>query len=237
MPSLRMLPRNPLFWLIFLPFSVYTGLFNSISSLLNQILGPYGFTEDEAGICGAVLILVGLVSAAIMSPITDRTKAYVLTIKILVPLIALSYLAFVWMPQTRGLAGPYVVVAVLGASSFALVPIALEYLVEVTWPASPEVASTLCWTGGQLLGALFIIIEGALKDERAKDGATKEHGDRPENNMYRALVFQAVFAMLFFTLPMLLGIRRLGFGAAKESKRLQADHDAGGNVNTGPLAA
>lgn len=189
-------------------------------------MSPYGFSEDQAGICGAILILVGLVTAAVLSPVTDRTKAYVLMIKILVPFIAGSYLAFVWMPQTRTEPGPFVVAAVLGASSFALVPVALEYLVEVTWPASPEVGSTLCWTGGQLLGGIFIVIMGALKDDQARGGATKEQGDRPEGNMYRALVFQAVIALFAFPLPMLLGIEKLGLGQAKESKRLVADHEA-----------
>ncbi|KAL8394678.1 hypothetical protein RB595_002573 [Gaeumannomyces hyphopodioides] len=116
--SLRLLIVSPEFWMLFIPFAFYVGFFNSISSLLNQIMVPYGYSNDEAGIAGAVLIVVGLVAAAATSPIIDRTKAFILTIKILIPVIAVSYLAFIWMPGTReggGLAGPYVVLAVLGA--------------------------------------------------------------------------------------------------------------------------
>lgn len=170
-----------------------------------------------------MLILVGLVAAAVVSPVVDRTHAYLPMIKALVPFIALSYLAFIWMPETRSLAGPYVVAAVLGASSFALVPVVLEYLVEVTWPASPEVGSTICWTGGQLLGAIFIIVMDALKDEQASDGSTMEHGRRPANNMYRALVFEAVIGMLIMPLPLLIGVQRLGLGEGKVNKRLGLD--------------
>lgn len=143
--------RSPPFYVVFLTFSVYVGFFNAFSSLLNQILYPYGFSEDEAGICGAVLIVVGLVVAAITSPVLDRTHAYLLGIKILCPLVALSYLAMIWAPQTRGIVAPYVLSAVLGASSFSLLPIALEYLVEISFPASPEVSSTICWVGGSSL--------------------------------------------------------------------------------------
>ncbi|KAF2104371.1 MFS general substrate transporter [Rhizodiscina lignyota] len=224
--SFHLLLHSPFFWLGFAPFSIYVGFFNSISSLINQILGPYGYSEDEAGICGAVLILVGLVAAAVISPLTDRTKAYLLTIKILIPILALSYLAFIWMPQTRTIAGPYVVAAVLGASSFALVPIVLEFLVEVTFPASPEVGSTVFWAGGQLLGGIFIIIMGALKDETATGGDTVHHGDRPKNNMYRALVFEAVLCLAVVPLPLLMGIDKLGLGGAKESRRLGLDRQA-----------
>jgi MFS transporter, FLVCR family, MFS-domain-containing protein 7 len=86
--SYKALKGNISFYLIVIPFGVYTGFFNAASSLLNQILEPYGFSETDAGIAGALLILVGLVASAVVSPIIDRTKEYILSIKILVPLIA-----------------------------------------------------------------------------------------------------------------------------------------------------
>ncbi|KAK6342582.1 hypothetical protein TWF718_007981 [Orbilia javanica] len=50
------------FWLIFIMFSILVGFFNASSSLLNQILEPYGYSENEAGIGGAILIVVGLLA-------------------------------------------------------------------------------------------------------------------------------------------------------------------------------
>ncbi|TPX10170.1 uncharacterized protein E0L32_001367 [Thyridium curvatum] len=199
--SVRILSTSLEFWLIFVPFSVYVGFFNSVSSLLNQIMGPYGYSDDEAGIGGAMLIVVGLVSSAITSPILDRTKGFLVAIKVAVPVIALSLLAFVWMPETKasgGLAGPYVVLAALGASAFSLVPVAVEMLVEVTHPISPEVTSTLGWGGGQLLGGCFILISDALKD----GGPAAS----PPGNMKRALVFTAAVALAVVPLPLCLGL-------------------------------
>ena len=228
--SLRVMLRIPSFYIVFLTFGAYVGLFNSISSLLNQILYPYGYSEDEAGICGAVLILVGLVACAIISPIIDRTHAYLTGIKILCPLLALSYLAMIWAPQTRTLVAPYVINAVLGASSFALLPIALEFLVEITFPASPEVSSTICWASGQLVGAIFIIIMDALKDSRPVDldlvrklgrGVDGDGDNMPPGNMYYALVFQAVIALAVLPLPLALGFKRLGLEA--KQRRLNRD--------------
>lgn len=197
----RTLPRNINFYLILIPFSIYVGFFNATSSLLNQILEPYGFSETDAGIAGAILIVVGLVAAAVVSPFVDRMKNYVLVIKILVPAIALSYLVLIFMPGTRSLAGPYVVCGLLGATSFSLLPCALEYLVVATHPVSPEITSTICWTGGQLLGALFILIMTALQG-----GSLDE---KPTGNMTRALIFQAVVALVAVPFPMWLGIARL----------------------------
>jgi MFS family permease len=222
--SLRALLRNRSFWIIFATFSTYVGAFNAISSLLNQIMGPYGSSEDEAGIGGAILIVVGLVAAAIASPIIDRTKKYLLMIKVCVPLIGLSYLVFYWAPQSLKLPFCYVFLAIMGASSFVLLPVTLEYLVEVTWPASPAVTSVIAWAGGQLVGGVTIVIMDALKDTDGSDG--------PKNNMNNALIFLAVAAMVAIVPPMLLGMKR--FGTANEGTgRLLVDQRReapGGNV-------
>lgn len=185
------------FYLLFIPFAVYVGFFNSFSSLLNQILEPYGYSESDAGIAGALLIVVGLVSAAISSPIIDRYKFYLTYTKTTVPIITLSYLVFIWAPQSHGLAYPYIICSILGAASFGLVPVVLEFLVEIHHPLGPEVGSTVCWSGGQLLGGIFIIIQNGLK-------AGPESS--PPQNMKKALVFQAVVALLVMPLPLVLGL-------------------------------
>ncbi|KAF1930002.1 MFS general substrate transporter [Didymella exigua CBS 183.55] len=236
--SIKVMLRSPPFYIVFLTFSVYVGFFNSFSSLLNQILYPYGFSEDEAGICGAVLIVVGLVVAGITAPVLDRTHAYLLGIKILCPLVALSYLAMIWAPQTRSIVAPYVLSAVLGASSFSLLPIALEYLVEISFPASPEVSSTICWVGGQFFGACFVLIMDALKDGRSVDltmvndgGTIDSEGNMPPGNMYNALVFEAVVGMVVLPLPLMLGVTRLGLASGEG--RLKVDEHREGEVAVG----
>ncbi len=201
--TLRLLTKNANFILLLLPFAIYVGLFNALSSLLTQILSPYGFSEEESGIAGALLILVGLVAAAITSPFVDKYKNYLLFIRILVPITALSYLAFIWAPGTRSLALPYFVSSVLGAASFSLVPVALEWAVEITWPAGPEAGSTICWSGGQLLGGVFIVVSDALKADEAGGGS-------PKGNMGKALVFMAVMALGAVPCVMFLG--RVGGG-------------------------
>nr|AFU35568.1 major facilitator superfamily transporter [Epichloe bromicola] len=210
--SLKVLTHSLELWLVLIPFFVYVGFFNSISSLLNQIMIPYEFNDDEAGIGGAILIVVGLLFSAVTSPIIDRTKKFLLALKLFMPVIGICYLAFVWMPETRHVAGPYAVLAVLGAASFALVPIALEFLTELGHPLSPEVTSTTAWAGGQLLGAIFVIISDAL---------TAGDDGNPPQNMKKALVFQAVVALLVCPLPLFLGL--FGRGDKIILKRVRSD--------------
>ncbi|CAJ2505311.1 Uu.00g127050.m01.CDS01 [Anthostomella pinea] len=223
--SLRPLASSPELWLILIPFAIYVGFFNSISSLLNQIMTPYNFTPDDAGIAGALLIVVGLVAAAITSPILDRTKQFLLLIRIAVPLVALSYLVFIWMPSTRSLAGPYVVLSVLGASSFALVPVALEFMAELAHPVGPEVTSVVAWGAGQLLGGLFIVISDALKAGPTAD---------PPNNMMDALIFTAVVSLAAAPLALALGL--FGRGNRVVMQRLRSDEaQPGRRVDGGGL--
>ncbi|KAI1141564.1 MFS general substrate transporter [Hypoxylon sp. FL0543] len=209
--SVRLL-KSVEIWLILVPYSLYVGFFNSVSSLLNQIMMPYGFSSDDAGIAGALLIVVGLVASAVSSPILDRTKAFLLAIKLAVPLIGLCYLIFIWMPGTRNLAGPYVVLSVLGAASFSLVPVALEFLCELSYPMSPEVTSTIAWAGGQLLGGVFIVISDALKAGPEAD---------PPQNMSNALIFTAVLSLAVVPMPLALGL----FGRADKlvMRRVRSD--------------
>ncbi|KAL8921540.1 MAG: hypothetical protein Q9208_005694 [Pyrenodesmia sp. 3 TL-2023] len=219
--TLRLLSRNTNYLLLLAPFAIYVGLFNAISSLLTQILTPYAFTETESGIAGALLILIGLAAAAITSPLIDRSKRYLLLIRALVPCIALAYLAFIWAPGTRTVAAPYVISAILGAASFSLVPVALEWAVEITWPAGPEASSTICWTGGQLLGGIFIVISDALKED-------DDSGD-PKGNMGKALVFMAVMALGAVPCSLVLG--RVGGGG--RTGRLEADKGLGSREEDG----
>ncbi len=206
------------------PFVFLVGLFNSISSIINQVLQPYSFTETEAGIAGGLLIVVGLVTAAITSPIVDKTKTYLFAIKIQVPIVGISYLAFTWAPQTRSVGAAYAILSIMGAASFSLVPIVLEYLIELTHPISPELTSTVCWTGGQLLGGVFILVSDALRAPGLNDGSADDHTRLPPGNMWRALVFQTVMAMIVVPLPLALGC--CGRSRGLKMRRVDADKEA-----------
>ena len=223
LPSLRFLFTSPEFYMIFLPFTIFVGLFNNISSLINQILAPYSFSETEAGIAGALLIVVGLVTAAVTSPIIDRTKKFLFAIKLQVPIIAACYLAFTWAPSTRSRGAVYAILSIMGASSFSLVPVVLEYLIEITHPVSPEVTSTICWAGGQLTGGAFILISDALRAGGISDGSADDGSKRPPGNMFRALIFQAVLALAVVPLPLALGC--CGRRAGVRMRRVEADNE------------
>lgn len=85
-----------------------------------------------------------------------------------------------------------------------------------TDPISPELTSTVCWSGGQLLGGIFILISDALTD-----GPHGGSGGSTPYNMQRALWFQAILAMLSVPPPLALGF----FGRQKHVKMRRAEAD------------
>lgn len=121
------------------------------------------------------------------------------------------YITLIFTPSTRSLAANYVVLSLLGAASFSLVPLALELLVEVTYGiAGPEVSSTIGWTGGQLGGAVLILVMDALK------GAEGE----PRGSLRRGLVLQGFFACVVVPCVVVLG----SWGTGR-SRRLEAGRE------------
>lgn len=169
--------------------------------LLNQILEPYGYSENEAGIDGALLIIVGLVCAAVASPILDRHRSLRLpAAKSLVFIISAMFFALIFVPKTHTIVAPYIVSAILGGASFTILPLALELLVDLTSPIGPEMSSTVCWAVSQLFGGCLIIAMDALR------GGQK---GEPEGSMYRALVLQAVLCWAVAFLPLGLRVKHL----------------------------
>ncbi|CAE6508631.1 unnamed protein product [Rhizoctonia solani] len=169
-------------------FGAFVGAFSAFSILINQIFAPYGYSSDAAGIMGGVLILAGIIGAAILSPIFDRylTHHLALAAKILVPLLAASYIALIWDVRANNYAGLYVVMVVIGVASFTLLPIALEIGCEVT--RSAETSSAVLWFAGNLLSVVLVLSMDALKDHSSDAN--------PPSNMFKSLIFQACFVAL-----------------------------------------
>lgn len=54
---------NKNYIVLFIAFAIGVGFFNSLLTLLNQIVAPHGYSNDDAGTFGAVFIGFGLVGA------------------------------------------------------------------------------------------------------------------------------------------------------------------------------
>lgn len=206
--SLKLLVKNKVFLAVFVLFSIYVALFNAYTTFVNQIMEPYGYSSDEAGLAGAILIIAGIVCCAVTSPIIDRTHCFVTFIWCAPPVMAACYIALNFTAtRSLQLIGPYLVSGVLGAVSFSILPVLLEWIQEQTSPVTPALPSALLWNGGNFLGAVLIIAMDALKNAPTEG--------TPPGNMKKALILQTVFACV--------GIPCLCFVRESKNKRIALD--------------
>ncbi|TGZ84826.1 MFS general substrate transporter [Ascodesmis nigricans] len=207
--------HNPQFWVIAVMFWIYLGLFNACSTILAQLLQPAGYTADEAGITGAILIVVGLVASAVVSPIVDRTHAFVPFMRSVIPVVAASYIALVPVievgKEKAGLPGVMVVAAVMGGSSFSLLPVALELVSEVTWPVGAEWGSCILWVGGQVVGAVLIIGLDAMRGVGEGGDVGKGDGDRNEHGRVKGMRWASVLMAILAAVAVvgIIGLKKV----------------------------
>jgi Na+/melibiose symporter-like transporter len=147
------------FVLLAISFCVGVGFFNSVMTLLNQIVSPYGYSNDDAGTFGAVFIVCGLVGAGIMGKVLEVTKAYLSALRVGIILAGLAnVLCFSLLYRDNF----WVLVAafgLLGGCVLPLLPAMLENCAECTYPIPEEVSAGILYSGSNLsaLGFIFAL--------------------------------------------------------------------------------
>ncbi|KAL0088589.1 major facilitator superfamily domain-containing protein [Phycomyces blakesleeanus] len=189
--------QNRDFIIIFITFGIACGLFSTVTSLMTQIVTPYGVSVDDAGFLGAAFIIAGIVGAVVVGLFVDKTMKHKLVLKTFVPVVGFMYLALLFVVKEDNFSVIMVISALLGFFTFSLLPVALELSVECSYPVSEAVSSSMLWVCSQVFGLIFLVSMDALREE---------HGV-PENNMRRGLVMATGLAMplmafvAFYTSP------------------------------------
>ena len=135
-------------------FFVGLGMFNAISTWIEQVVDPRGFDSEQAGIIGAAMVIGGIVGAAILSVLSDRLRR------------RKPFLVLAVAGMTPGLVGLAFAVSypLLLASSFVFgfflmsaYPVGFQYSAEVSYPAPEATSQGLLVMAGQVSGILFIL--------------------------------------------------------------------------------
>ncbi|KAL6401819.1 hypothetical protein AUP68_14275 [Ilyonectria robusta] len=162
--ELMVLLRRPEFFLLAIPFSVTVGVFNALSFLLYQMCMPYGFSVDQCVVAGCLFVVPGLVVSLVLGRLADRFGCHLLFIKITNIIMGCGILAFVWVPHNGNFAYLYTTCTVLSLGVVSSGPLAIVFISEILYPVRPELAITVMWSFGQLLGAVLTIGLGYITD-------------------------------------------------------------------------
>ena len=151
--GMRLLFRNRDFLWLMLIFFIGLGVFNSVTTWIENILSPRGFSAEQAGISGGLMILGGIAGAIIMPVMSDRSGRRIPFIMIALAGATLS-LAGVTFAENYTLL--LVSAAAFGFFLLSSGPIGFQYGAEVTFPVSEGTSNGFLLLMGQVSGIAFI---------------------------------------------------------------------------------
>jgi MFS family permease len=159
--GLKSMLRRRDFLLLLAIFFLGLGLFNSVSTWVEDIVRPRGFTVSQAGTLGALMLAGGIAGAIVIPLFSDRLRRR----KPFVVLALLGLLpGLIGMTYAAGSALLYLSGFVFGFFLLSAGPIAFQYAAEITHPAPEGTSNSLLILMGQVSGIAFIVGMDALKD-------------------------------------------------------------------------
>ncbi len=141
-------------------FFVGLGAFNAITTWIEEILAPRGFSPTQAGNAGGLMILGGIVGALVVPMLSDQARKRVpfLLLAIAGAAIGLAGLTFI-IGYGLLLAFSFI----FGFFLLSAGPIGFQYGAEITYPAPEGTSNGLLLLMGQISGIIFILGMEALK--------------------------------------------------------------------------
>jgi cyanate permease len=141
-------------------FFIGLGVFNAVTTWIEDILRPRGFSATQAGITGGLMIIGGIVGALIIPLLSDRYKRRTPFIVIALAgatmgLAGITFATSYWVLLTSGM--------VLGFFLLSSGPIGFQYGAEITYPASEGTSNGMLLLMGQISGIAFIFAMDSLK--------------------------------------------------------------------------
>ena len=147
------------FWLYLLVWFVGMGIFNGITTWVENIIRPRGFTPTHAGTLGALMLVGGILGAIIIPPFSDkqqkRQRYLLLGTTLAIPgLIGLTFATSYWVLLLSAFS--------MGFFLISTSPIGMQYAAEITHPTPEGTSSGLIQLFGQA-SVVFVYIMEAMK--------------------------------------------------------------------------
>ena len=147
------------FWFALAISFIGLGIFNGVTTWIEAMIRPRGFSPGEAGTLGALMIVGGLIGAVVIPSLSDKQRMrqrylYVAFIGAIPGLIGLTFATSAWLLFTSAF--------VMGFFLVSALPIAMQYAAEITYPTPEGTSNGLMQLVGQA-AVVFVFIMEALK--------------------------------------------------------------------------
>jgi len=147
------------FWFYLIASFIGLGIFNGLTTWIEAIIRPRGFTPTDAGTLGALMIVGGLVGAIVLPALSDKQRKRQRYLMIAFVGAIPGLLGLTFAQSSLLLFGSAVV---LGFFLVSAMPIGMQYAAEITRPTPEGTSNGLIQLFGQ--GAVvFVYIMEAMK--------------------------------------------------------------------------
>jgi sugar phosphate permease len=136
-------------------FFIGLGMFNAITTCIDQICEQKGFTSEESGIIMGIMLASGIIGAVVLPALSDKFRKRKLFIIIGMALMTPGLIGltlsgnFILASVSAGVMGFFL----LGAGA----PIGFQYSAEVCYPAPESLSQGIILFAGQVSGILFVV--------------------------------------------------------------------------------
>lgn len=162
--GLRNALANRMFWMFLAVCFVALGLFNGLSTWVEPIVRPRGFSPEQAGTVGALLLAGGIIGAVVIPAFSDRQhkRRKFLMIGILgaIPgLFGVTFARSAWLLMASAFE--------LGFFLTSLSPVGMQYAAEITYPTPEGTSNGLI----QLFGQAAVVYVYVMQAMRTRNGS------------------------------------------------------------------
>ncbi len=144
------------FWLLIFIAFVALAIFNGVSSLIEDIILPRGFTSTDAGTLGALVIVGSILGSVVLSYFSDkqRKRRRYLFLGILLSLpgmLGIAYATSFWLLMLSGFW--------LGFFLVGIAPVGFQYGAEIVHPTPEGTSNGLIQLFGQTsIGFFYVMV-------------------------------------------------------------------------------
>jgi sugar phosphate permease len=148
------------FWFGLAITFVGLGIFNGVTTWVENIIRPRGFTPTEAGTLGALMIVGGVIGAVVIPAMSDKyhKRQLFLFVSFIGAIPGLIGLTFAMTTTML-----YISAFVLGFFLTSAMPVLMQYTAEVTHPTPEGTSNGLVQLFGQA-SVVFVFLMQAMKN-------------------------------------------------------------------------
>lgn len=151
--GLKQTLRKRDFLLLMLIFFIGLGVFNGVTTWIENIMRPRGFSITQAGLTGGLMIIGGIVGAIIVPALSDRLRRRVPFIILalagaMLGFVGVTYALSYWLLLTSAF--------VMGFFLLSAGPLGFQYGAEIAYPTPEGTSNGLLLLMGQISGIIFI---------------------------------------------------------------------------------